>query len=169
MVELPDALITGLIHVSSLTDDFYSFQPAQRQLVGRRSKKRFGIGSEVRVFVVARIRLSAKWTARWPIKTRMTALTNGKRWWRVKKMQQPLWHRLWKEFLSIEKLVRLLNRSVSSDAYRVGLVGCGRVARRHLYGYVKTGKAQVVAASDPSSKQREKGPEALDRQHLWGF
>ena len=52
MVELPDALITGLIHVSSLTDDFYSFQPAQRQLVGRRSKKRFGIGSEVRVFVV---------------------------------------------------------------------------------------------------------------------
>jgi ribonuclease R len=52
MVELPDALITGLIHVSSLTDDFYSFQPAQRQLVGRRTRKRFGIGSVVRVFVV---------------------------------------------------------------------------------------------------------------------
>ena len=29
MVELPDALITGLIHVSSLTDDFYVFEPAQ--------------------------------------------------------------------------------------------------------------------------------------------
>ncbi len=32
MVELPDALITGLIHVSALTDDFYSFEPARRQL-----------------------------------------------------------------------------------------------------------------------------------------
>src|SRR5438445_11149428 len=30
MVELPDALITGLIHVSSLTDDFYLFEPARR-------------------------------------------------------------------------------------------------------------------------------------------
>src|SRR5436190_8745144 len=48
MVELPDALITGLIHVSSLTDDFYSFDGAQRRLVGRRSRKRFRIGDEVR-------------------------------------------------------------------------------------------------------------------------
>src|SRR5947208_5350062 len=40
MVELPDALITGLVHVSSLTDDFYLFEPARRQLIGRRSRKR---------------------------------------------------------------------------------------------------------------------------------
>src|SRR5438093_12224560 len=40
MVELPDALITGLIHVSSLTDDFYLFEPTRRQLIGRRSRKR---------------------------------------------------------------------------------------------------------------------------------
>ncbi|PYJ79223.1 MAG: hypothetical protein DME69_05585 [Verrucomicrobia bacterium] len=52
MVELPDALITGLVHVSSLADDFYLFEPARRQLVGRRSRKRFRIGDEVRVFVV---------------------------------------------------------------------------------------------------------------------
>jgi ribonuclease R len=51
MVELPDALITGLIHVSSLTDDFYLFEPARRQLIGRRSRKRFKIGDEVSVFV----------------------------------------------------------------------------------------------------------------------
>jgi ribonuclease R len=51
-VELPDALITGLVHVSSLADDFYSFEPAQRRLIGRRSRKRFSIGDEVRVFVV---------------------------------------------------------------------------------------------------------------------
>src|SRR5436190_408062 len=46
MVELPDALITGLVHVSSLTDDFYLFEPARRQLIGRRSRKRFSVGDE---------------------------------------------------------------------------------------------------------------------------
>jgi len=51
MVELPDALITGLIHVSSLTDDFYSFDPGQRRLIGRQSRKRFKVGDEIRVFV----------------------------------------------------------------------------------------------------------------------
>ena len=51
MVELPDALITGLIHVSSLTDDFYVFEPARRQLIGRRSRKRFRVGDGLSVFV----------------------------------------------------------------------------------------------------------------------
>src|SRR6266568_4424235 len=51
MVELPDALITGLVHVSSLTDDFYLFEPARRQLIGRRSRKRYSIGDQVSVFV----------------------------------------------------------------------------------------------------------------------
>src|SRR6266566_1981694 len=51
MVELPDALVTGLIHVSSLTDDFYVFEPARRQLIGRRSRKRFSIGDCLSVFV----------------------------------------------------------------------------------------------------------------------
>jgi ribonuclease R len=51
MVELPDALITGLVHVSSLTDDFYVFEPARRQLIGRRSRKRFSVGDELSVFV----------------------------------------------------------------------------------------------------------------------
>src|SRR5438876_873085 len=51
MVESPDALITGLIHVSSLRDDFYLFEPARRQLIGRRSRKRFSVGDEVSVFV----------------------------------------------------------------------------------------------------------------------
>jgi ribonuclease R len=52
VVELPDALITGLVHVSSLADDFYVFEPTQRRLIGRRSRKRFSVGDEVRVFVV---------------------------------------------------------------------------------------------------------------------
>jgi ribonuclease R len=52
VVELPDVLITGLVHVSSLTDDFYLFEATQRRLIGRRSRKRFSVGDEVRVFVV---------------------------------------------------------------------------------------------------------------------
>jgi ribonuclease R len=50
-VELPDALITGLVHVSSLTDYFYVFEPTRRQLIGRRSRKRFSVGDELSVFV----------------------------------------------------------------------------------------------------------------------
>jgi ribonuclease R len=52
MVELPDALVTGLVHVSSLTDDFYLFDSPRRQLIGRRSRKQFSVGNELSVFVV---------------------------------------------------------------------------------------------------------------------
>jgi ribonuclease R len=52
MVELPGALVTGLVHVSSLMDDFYLFDPTRRQLIGRRSRKRFSVGDELSVFVV---------------------------------------------------------------------------------------------------------------------
>lgn len=51
VVELPDVLITGLIHVSSLTDDFYAYNSAQRRLIGRQSRRRFSVGDELRVFV----------------------------------------------------------------------------------------------------------------------
>jgi ribonuclease R len=51
VIELPDIVLTGLVHVSSLTDDFYVFEQAQRRLIGRRSRKRFSVGDEIRVFV----------------------------------------------------------------------------------------------------------------------
>jgi ribonuclease R len=51
LIELPDVLLTGLVHVSSLTDDFYVFDQAQRRMTGRRSRKRFAVGDELRVFV----------------------------------------------------------------------------------------------------------------------
>jgi exoribonuclease R len=41
VVELPDVLLTGLIHISSLTDDFYVLNAGQRQLIGRQSRRRF--------------------------------------------------------------------------------------------------------------------------------
>lgn len=51
VIELPDVLTTGLIHVSSLADDFYVFEPVRHRLMGRRSRKGFAVGDELRVFV----------------------------------------------------------------------------------------------------------------------
>jgi len=51
LVELPDVLLTGLVHVSSLTDDFYAFDPAKRRLIGRQSRRQFSVGDVLRVFV----------------------------------------------------------------------------------------------------------------------
>ena len=51
VVELPDVLLTGLIHVSTLTDDFYIFNAPQRRLIGRQSRRRFSVGDELRVYV----------------------------------------------------------------------------------------------------------------------
>src|SRR5256712_3564168 len=51
VVELPDALVTGVVHVSTLDDDFYIFDAAQRRLIGRRTRRRFSVGDEIRVFV----------------------------------------------------------------------------------------------------------------------
>lgn len=51
LLELPDVLLTGLVHVSSLTDDFYVFHPTQRRFIGRQSRRKFSVGDQLRVFV----------------------------------------------------------------------------------------------------------------------
>ncbi|MEP6938068.1 MAG: ribonuclease R [Chthoniobacterales bacterium] len=51
LLELPEVLLSGMVHISSLTDDFYTFNPAQRRLIGRQSRRRFSVGDELRVFV----------------------------------------------------------------------------------------------------------------------
>jgi ribonuclease R len=51
VVELPDALVTGVVHVSTLNDDFYRFDAAQRRLIGRRTNRRYSVGQNVRVLV----------------------------------------------------------------------------------------------------------------------
>ena len=51
VVELPDALVTGVVHVSTLGDDFYRFDAAQRRLIGRRTNRRYAVGDEIKVFV----------------------------------------------------------------------------------------------------------------------
>ena len=51
LIELPALLLTGLVHVSTLTDDFYIFSAAQRQFLGRQTRKRYRAGDMVRVHV----------------------------------------------------------------------------------------------------------------------
>jgi ribonuclease R len=51
LVELPQFLLTGLIHVSSLNDDFYHFDPARLRFTGRQSKKSYQIGDQIEVMV----------------------------------------------------------------------------------------------------------------------
>src|SRR5207244_255891 len=47
--ELP---VEGLVHVSTLTDDYYYFEEATHSLTGRRTNRRYRLGDKVRVNVV---------------------------------------------------------------------------------------------------------------------
>ena len=53
-VELPEFLLSGLVHVSSLDGDFYILDAARGRLVGRKSKKVYQVGATVDV-IVARV------------------------------------------------------------------------------------------------------------------
>lgn len=48
-VELKDYFVEGLVHVTNLKDDYYTFIEKQHSLIGERTKKRFRIGDEVKV------------------------------------------------------------------------------------------------------------------------
>jgi ribonuclease R len=50
-VELPEFLLTGLIHISALEGDFYVHDAARGRLVGRRSKKVYQVGDMIEVAV----------------------------------------------------------------------------------------------------------------------
>ncbi|MEE3002868.1 MAG: ribonuclease R [Pseudomonadota bacterium] len=58
-VEIKDIHIDGLVHISSLGNDYYDFNPALNQLIGRKDKKRFSIGGNIKV-KVARVDINAK-------------------------------------------------------------------------------------------------------------
>jgi ribonuclease R len=50
-VELPEFLLTGLVHVSALDDDFYLHDAARGRLVGRKSRRAYQAGQEIQVTV----------------------------------------------------------------------------------------------------------------------
>ena len=70
MVELPEALVTGLVHVSSLVDDFYLFDQARRQLIGRRSRKRFSVGDEFLCLLSALMPSNDRWISQLRLRPR---------------------------------------------------------------------------------------------------
>jgi ribonuclease R len=51
-VLLDEFFVDGLIHVSSLEDDYYHFREREYSLVGERRHRRFRLGDRVRVKVV---------------------------------------------------------------------------------------------------------------------
>ena len=51
-IELSDTLAEGLVHVSALKNDYYTFSEKQFALVGRRTKRRFQLGDSVKAKIV---------------------------------------------------------------------------------------------------------------------
>ncbi len=58
-VQLPDLQIDGLVHVTSLLNDYYHFEQREMCLVGERTGARYGLGDKLRV-TVARVDLDLK-------------------------------------------------------------------------------------------------------------
>ena len=50
-VEVPPSLVEGLVHVSSLKDDWYEYRSRQNQLVGRKGRRTFMVGDLVQVLI----------------------------------------------------------------------------------------------------------------------
>ena len=50
-VQISELMIDGLVHVTSLPNDYYHFDPATRTLEGERSRRRFGLGEAMKVRV----------------------------------------------------------------------------------------------------------------------
>ena len=51
-VELPDLYVEGLVHVSTLNDDWYEYRSRQNLLVGRKSKNTFRVGDLIQIKIV---------------------------------------------------------------------------------------------------------------------
>ena len=51
-VELPDIFIEGLVHVSTLNDDWYEYRSRQNLLVGRKSKNTYSVGDLIDVKIM---------------------------------------------------------------------------------------------------------------------
>ena len=58
-VQLADIQIDGLVHVTSLLNDYYHFEANEMSLVGERTGNRYGLGDKLRVRV-ARVDLESK-------------------------------------------------------------------------------------------------------------
>ena len=58
-VQIPELQIDGLVHVTSLGNDYYQFDPGSQSLIGERSGKRYQLGDGLDV-IVARVDIETK-------------------------------------------------------------------------------------------------------------
>jgi ribonuclease R len=50
-VEVPPSQVEGLVHVSSLKDDWYEYRSRQNRLVGRKNRRAYMLGDTVEVVI----------------------------------------------------------------------------------------------------------------------
>ena len=50
-MEIPPTQVEGLVHVSSLKDDWYEYRSRQHRLVGRKNRRTYKLGDAVEVEV----------------------------------------------------------------------------------------------------------------------
>jgi ribonuclease R len=50
-VEVPPSQVEGLVHVSSLKDDWYEYRSRQNRLVGRKNRRTYMLGDAVEVII----------------------------------------------------------------------------------------------------------------------
>ena len=51
-VEIPELLVEGLVHVSTLNDDWYEYRSRQNLLVGRKSKTTYRVGDLIDIKIL---------------------------------------------------------------------------------------------------------------------
>ena len=51
-VEIPELFVEGLVHVSTLSNDWYEYRSRQNLLIGRKSKKSYKIGDMIEIKII---------------------------------------------------------------------------------------------------------------------
>jgi len=50
-VELTDLFVEGMVPLSTLTDDYYTYHENTREIIGQRTRKTYRLGQKIRVLV----------------------------------------------------------------------------------------------------------------------
>jgi ribonuclease R len=58
-VQIPETMVDGLVHVTSLANDYYHYEAGSQSLVGERSGKRYSLGNKLTI-VVSKVDLDSK-------------------------------------------------------------------------------------------------------------
>ena len=52
LLEISELNVEGLVHVSTLNNDWYEYRSRQNLLIGRKSKKSYKVGDQIEVKIV---------------------------------------------------------------------------------------------------------------------